>query len=151
MQERSPVVGTHAFRPAKNAERRGTPHGFVIFPALLLAVQTGVLASKADIITNGVLHAGVFAPRLLHRLPDGLKAPARVQVVEVGLAPVNGGANRQLPADGCSGLARGLDSRIPRCAVRFARLAVIVGAQDDFPVGALLPRHAPPRRAGFRH
>ena len=51
-------------------------------------------------------------------------------------------ANRQLPADGCGGLGCGLFTRIPRHAVRLARLHVIVGAQDDFPVGVLLPRHA---------
>ena len=142
LQERSPVVGTHAFRPSQNAERRGNPHGFVIFPALLVPIQAGVLPVLNDAVAFRVLPAGVFPPRLLHRLPDGLKASCPVQVVEVGGAALMCRAYRQLPADGCSGLARGLDSRIPRCAVRFARLAVIVGAQDDFPVGALLPRHA---------
>lgn len=78
LQERPPVVGTHAFRPSQNAERRGNPHGFVIFPALLVPEQAGVLPALNDAVAFRVLHAGVFTPRLLHRLPDGLKAPARV-------------------------------------------------------------------------
>ena len=127
LQERSPVVANHAFRPSQNAERRGNPHGLVIFPAFLVPIQAGVLPALNYAVAFRVLHAGVFAPRLLHRLPDGLKAPARVQIVEVSLPPINGGADRQLAPNGCGGLACGLDSGI-FIAWRPVRIgAIIVG------------------------
>ena len=56
-------------------------------------------------------------------------------------------AYRQLAPDGCGGLARGLDSGIPRRAVRLARLHVIVGTQHDLPARVPFPRHA---RHGFK-
>ena len=147
LQECPPVVGTHAFRPPQNTERWGNPYGLVIFPALLVPIQAGILPAPNDAIAFRVLHAGVFAPCLLHRLPDGLKASCPVQVVEVSLPPVNGGTDRQLAPDGCCGLARGLGSGIPRRAVRLARLHVIVGTQHDLPARVPFPRHA---RHGFK-
>ena len=122
LQERPPVVRAVAFRPAKDAQQRGNAHGFVIFPALLVPIQAGGIPALNDAIAFRVFHAGVFPPRLLDCLPDCLKATARVQVGEIGLAPsMEGHTASRAPTDAAAFLQPlPLDSTPcrPACASR---------------------------------